>query len=391
MTRVRRTGAVALLGLALPILLGVERPPGLADVADVRHWSYDEYTRVVVELTSPVETHVERLPADPRAQRPERLYFDLPGVWVGRRYAEPLPVGDGLLSGVRIGQNTLTRTRVVLDLQRYQSYRLLHLRSPARVVIDVFGDRDAATLAERNGSTPLLPMGERPVRTVVLDPGHGGRDPGAIGIGGTQEKDVTLALGQRLRRLLERDGFRVVMTREDDATLDLEERTARAEGAGGDVFISLHANAAPRRGAEGIEIFTLDERAERQTVRLAARENGVVPTDVDSLQRTIAELRVSETSIYSSLLAGFMRESIVSRMGRQWPSVRDARHLHGPFYVLYLSSMPSVLVEAGFLTNPRDARRLRDTKYLDALAAAIRDGLSRYQTRLSTRIAGHTP
>lgn len=384
-----RVAGVLVAGLAL---LGVERPPGLADVAEVRHWSYPQYTRIVVELTAAADTEVRRLPPDRRAHRPERLYFDLPRVWVGRRFEEPLTIDDGLLRAVRLGQNTLTRTRVVLDLERFSHYRLLQLRSPDRVVVDVFGTRKSASDAPQaaRGNTPL-PMDVRPVRTLIIDPGHGGRDPGAIGIGGTREKDVTLDLARRLEGRLEKRGYRVILTRETDRTLDLEERTARAEGVGGDVFLSLHANAAPRAGAEGIEIFTLDERAERQTVRLAARENGVTPRDVDSLQRTLARLRLSESSAHSTLLAELMREQIVSAMGKRWPSVKGARHRKGPFYVLYLSTMPSVLVEIGFLTNRRDARRLRDPAYLDDLAEQLAIALDRYQTRLATRIAGRAP
>jgi N-acetylmuramoyl-L-alanine amidase len=375
-------------------LLGIERPPGLADVADVRHWSYPSYTRVVVELTAPIETIVKRLPPDRRAGRPERLYFDLRRVWVGRRYIEPLRIADGLLRGVRLGQNTLSHTRVVLDLDHFTHYRLLHLTAPDRVVVDVFGARGRRGAPRRDGhssAVPPLPMEARPLRTVVIDPGHGGRDPGAIGVGGTREKDVTLELARRLRRRLQANGYRVVLTRSKDTTLDLEERTAQAEGAGGDVFVSLHANAAPRSGAEGIEIFTLDERAERQTLRLAARENGVPPTDVDSLQRTISRLRLSETSTHSSQLADLMYDEIVSGMGKEWPSVRQTRVRKGPFYVLYLSSMPSVLVEVGFLTNRRDVRRLRDPKYLDALAGEIAEALGRYASRISTRVAERAP
>lgn len=378
-----------MLGLAL---LGVERPPGLADVTEVRHWSYPSYTRVVVELTAPSRTVVKRLPPDPKADLPARLYFDLPGVWVGRRYQEPVRIADGLLRGVRVGQNTLTHARVVLDLDHFSHYRLLRLTSPDRIVVDVFGSRSRSRAAlRRNSPMTPLPAGVRPVRTVVIDAGHGGRDPGAIGVGETREKNVTLALAGRLHTRLEEQGYRVVLTRDGDETLDLEERTARAEGAGADVFLSLHANAAPRAKAEGIEIYTLDERAERQTIRLAALENGVPAREVDSLQRTITRLRIKETSAESALLAELVREEIVKGMGKHWPSVRSARHLRGPFYVLYLSSMPSVLVETGFLTNRQDARRLKDPQYLDALAREITDALDRYRAHVSTRLAGRLP
>ncbi len=365
-------------------LLGVNRPGGLGDVLDVRHWSYADYTRVVVELSEACEPAGKRLPPDLDAGKPARLYFDLPGIWVGRSYEEPIPVADGLLRGVRLGQNTLHNTRVVLDLDRYQRHRVLLLESPHRVVIDVFGQRRGApTRAARS-----LPMDLRAVQTVVVDAGHGGRDPGAIGVGGLREKDVTLALAHRVRAALERRGFRVVLTRDSDQTLSLLERTALAEGAGGDVFVSLHANAARRRSAEGLEIYTLDENAERQTLRLAARENGIALRQVDPLQRLLTRLRLSEASARSSELAQLVHREIVSDMGARWPSVKGPGLKHGPFYVLYLSEMPSILVEADFLTHRGGAKRLRDPAYLDALAQQVADGVERFRDQGSAVMAG---
>ncbi len=138
----RRTLTALLLAL-LPLLLAVERPRGLGDVRDVRTWSHPDFTRVVVELTHPVEAEVRRLGADRQRGKPARLYVDLEGIWVGRSYKEGIPIGDGLLQGVRLGQNTLRTTRLVIDLERYERHRLLTLRSPDRVVVDVYGSRDS--------------------------------------------------------------------------------------------------------------------------------------------------------------------------------------------------------------------------------------------------------
>lgn len=371
--------------VALPCLLGVARPDGLGDVVDVRFWSYPEYTRVVVELSRETQAELHRLPPDPEARRKERLYVDLDGVWVGRRYAEPIPVGDGLLDGVRVGQNTLRRTRVVLDLERYEHHRVLHLSAPERVVIDVYGAR------ETNGSTPRLPVGWRSARTVVLDPGHGGPDPGAIGVGGLREKDVTLRLALLLRPRLEDRGFHVVLTRDGDRGLSLEERTAIAEGAGGDLFVSLHANAARRRGARGIETYYLDESYERHNITVAARENGIDRRRVDSLQKVLAALRVSEVRPLSAQLAEFVQRELVEGVRSLHSDIEDLGVKQGPFYVLFLSSMPSVLVEAGFLTNPVEARRLRDRAYLTAFADEMAEALALYRAASRPTFASHQP
>lgn len=367
------------LMLLVPLLLGAKRPPGLADVTEVRHWSYPDYTRVVVELSQGVEikTPVKRLPANPTAGRPERLYLDLEGVWVGRDYQEGIAVGDGLLEGVRIGQNTMTAIRVVVDLQHYERHRVITLSHPNRLVIDVYGPRRGVNRAAEPGRR--LPSGLRAIQTVVLDPGHGGRDPGAIGVGGLREKDVTLSMARTLAKELEARGFRVVLTRDDDRAIDLEERTAIAEAARGDIFVSLHANAARRRSVRGVETYYLDEDHERHSLNVAARENGVRPSEVNELQRTLAKLRVHEVSPHSRRLAEMIQEGIVRGMPRSFPPVSDLGVKKGPFYVLFLSTMPAVLIEAGFITNKAEARRLRDDAYRDAMAEQIAEALVRYR------------
>jgi N-acetylmuramoyl-L-alanine amidase len=383
---VTRWRAAALLCSCAPLLVALERPAGLGDVTQVRHWSYPDYTRVVVELDREVEvkTPPQRLPADAAAGRPERLYLDLEGVWVGHRFDDGIDVTDGLLSGIRIGQNTRSAIRLVIDLERYASHRVITLSHPPRLVVDVYGDRRGAETLRWPGPDvaarpPQLPPAFRSVQTVVLDAGHGGRDPGAIGVGGVREKDVTLAIARALREDLSERGFRVVLTRDGDRTLDLEERTALAEAARGDLFVSLHANAAPRRSVRGIETYYLDENHSRHSLTVAARENGVDRDEVNALQRTLAELRVHEVSPQSQRLAELIQTHIVRGMPRAYRPVADLGAKKGPFYVLFLSTMPAVLVEAGFLTNQVEAKRLRDAAYVDAIAEQIAEALARYR------------
>ncbi len=392
--------ATAVLALAALSSLGATRPDGLGDVLDVQHWSYPEFSRVVIQISEPAETTVGEVPADADGDKPARLFFDVPGMWAGRRFATPIRVGDGLLRQIRVGQNTLDTARVVLDLESYGRHRVMQLAAPARIVIDVFAPLEtAAGGGPRNGmrrpsperESESLPVELRPVRVVVVDAGHGGRDPGALGVGGLREKDVTLALAKRLRKSLRARGFKVVLTRDRDRTLSLEARTAIAEGAGGDVFVSVHANASPRVEAAGIELFTLQQNAERQTLRLAARENAVAPAEVDPLQRLLAHLRLSEAGARSTLLAKQVHHEIAAGMGERWPSAREPALKQGPFYVLYLSDMPALLVEAGFVTHPDDARRLRDSAYLEAMAEEIAQGIGRYRDKAAPVVAERRP
>ncbi|MCH2171131.1 N-acetylmuramoyl-L-alanine amidase [Myxococcota bacterium] len=368
------------------VLLGVSRPSGLDDVVDLRHWSYPDYTRVVVELDGPVrDGPVRHLSADPAAKRPERLYVDLEGVWVGRRFSDGIPVGDGLLQDVRMGQNTLENARLVIEIEDYERHRSFSLTHPDRLVIDVYGERaggETLSWPEKGSASKApgrLPTEMRPVQTVVIDPGHGGRDPGAIGVGGLREKDVTLRLAKVLEKRLRDRGFNVVTTRDDDRSLSLEERTAIAESVRGDLFVSLHANASKRKSLGGIETYYLDQDYERHSLTVAARENGIDRDSVNALQRTVARFRVSETSTHSRQMAELVHGELVEGLNEGKWTVRDLGVKKGPFYVLFLSDTPAILVEAGFLTNKRDAGRLRNTKYLQVLATEIADGLSRYR------------
>ncbi|MBW2243553.1 MAG: N-acetylmuramoyl-L-alanine amidase [Deltaproteobacteria bacterium] len=401
-----RAVAISWLGLFAIVLLGAERPPGLADVRDVRHWSYKNYTRVVVELSGPTgRSEVKRLAADRKAGRPERIYLDLPNVWVGTRYADPIRVGDGLLRGIRLGQNRATASRLVIDLERYERHRLFQLTSPDRLVLDIYAHRGphGGTITARHPSAQKAPRGAppalkaapsprtslRPVHTVVIDPGHGGDDPGAVGVGGVREKDVTLRLARELALRLRERGFQVFLTRERDQKVSLEARTAFAEGKGADVFVSIHANAARRRGAHGIETYFLDKGHERHSLRVAARENGVPPNELDALQRAVAGLKVSEMSIQSRSLARAVHGKMVKGVRKTHGSVKDLGVKQAPFHVLFLSGMPSILIETGFVTHPQEAKRLASRFYRAVLAEQIARGLSSYRSERSAKLARH--
>ena len=383
-----RWATLSALCVCLPLLIGIQRPPGLGDVDDVRTWSYPDYTRVVLELSRDVPVAAEGvvlLPADPAAGRPERLYLDVPGIWVGRRFEAGIELGDGLLQGVRLGQNTLRKSRLVIDLERYGHHRVFTLPSPARIVVDIYGERRKGDAAGR------LPAELRRVHTVVVDAGHGGRDPGALGVRGLREKDVNLAIAQALEPRLEARGFEVVLTRESDRTLSLEERTVVAESAGGDVFISIHANASRREGVRGIEVYTLDANHERHSLDVAARENGVPPGRLDPLQRALAEIRVGEVASHSERLAGLVHAEMMEAAHERDRSLPDLGVKKGPFYVLFMSSMSAVLLETGFVTNQRDAELLRNATYQAQLAERIAVGVDRYRRQVELGLAASSP
>jgi len=367
--------------LSLPFLLAVDRPKNLGDVTDVRSWSYKDYTRVVLELDRDVsiqEDDLVSLAANPKAGRPARLYLDVPGIWVGKRFDSGIPVGDGLLEAVRLGQNTLRTTRLVIDLERYDHHRLFTLPNPPRIVIDVYGNRKRGIRSK----TGRLSASLRRVHTIVVDPGHGGRDPGATGVGGVREKDVNLKIAKRLASQLRNRGFKVVLTRDRDRTVDLEERTAIAESADGDVFISIHANASRRSQARGFEIYTLDANHQRHNLDVAARENGIPASQLDALQRAVARLRADESALYSEQLANHVHRNVIEGVRKQKQAMPDLGLKKGPFYVLFMSSMPSVLLETGFLTNKHDAKLLTSERFQGMMADKIADGIEHYRNQV---------
>src|SRR5205809_348784 len=270
--------------------------------------------------------------------------------------------------------------RIVVDLGDVAGYRvqrsargrelLLAVASPPR---DVPRAEPPARVATRAGE-PHRPK-------VVIDPGHGGHDPGAQGY--AVEKDVTLAIAKHLAVLLgEQLGAEVVLTRSADATLPLAARTARANAEGADLFVSIHANASPRPRLHGVETYYLNNTHDRGTIRLAALENGLsLPTPARGgadLRYIVSDLVQAAKMEESIALATAVQRGLVDHLGARYGGVTDLGVKRGPFYVLVGAYMPCVLVETSFLTNPTEGRRLAARAYRDAVAEGIYAGIARF-------------
>jgi len=251
----------------------------------------------------------------------------------------------------------------------------------------------AATTGARNGNgarSGNAGGAEPSALTIVLDPGHGGHDTGAIGPSGLMEKDVVLDLAIRLRRLLvEQLGAQVLMTRTEDVFVPLPERTAIANRARADFFISIHANAAMKRSAIGFETFFFsrepsdsDARASAQRENLLIEPDGARGSDQESLLRmTLADMAVTRDMRESSQLAEHLLASLDKLLRVENRGVKS-----GPFYVLATAAMPAILVESAFITNPREERKLQRTEYRQRLAAAMFEGIAKYKVRYERRV-----
>ncbi|TDI96881.1 MAG: N-acetylmuramoyl-L-alanine amidase [Deltaproteobacteria bacterium] len=366
-----------LAGVLLLVLGAGKRPAGLLDVTDVRVFDHPNHTRVVVELSGSARYHTGTL------EDPARLYIDIDGVWIEAPLREPRSSGASApLRRVRAGQNTLQRARVVMELAEGSvKHHTFHLKQPFRIVTDVYRAGSASEPTPDDDR-----FDQRPVRRIVLDPGHGGKDPGARGRGGVKEKDVVLRVSRLLRDRLRQAGFEVVMTRERDEYLSLEERTAVANRLKGDLFISIHANASPNRKTTGVETYLLDTRYDRQTARVAARENGTSIGQLNELQRILASLRLGYHERYAVRLAREIHESLLESLRRSYRGTSDLGVKHGPFLVLFMADMPAILVEVGFVSNRAEARRLSSKAFARAAAAGIANGIVRYRDEHARRL-----
>lgn len=238
------------------------------------------------------------------------------------------------------------------------------------------------SLGER-GTYPLSEQLGLKLRRVVVDAGHGGHDTGAIGRRGTREKDVALAIALRLREVLGRSGLEVILTRDHDSFVPLEERARRANQAKGDLFVSIHCNSARGRKLHGVETYSLNTASDRYSIRLAARENASSERRISDLQFILADLATKANTEESIRLAGHVHSNLVEHLRRRHRDVQDLGTKQALFYVLLGVKMPAILVETSFLSNPEEERRLSTGSYqsdaAEAIAAGIQDFLGNRQ------------
>ena len=286
-----------------------------------------------------------------------------------------LPVGDGMLKAVRAGQFDSNTVRVVLDLAEITDFYTFILDNPARLVIDVHGTgkvkRPEATVTKRR---------------IVIDPGHGGHDPGAMGPSGLHEKDVVLDIAMKLKETLSADPLNeVFLTRETDRFIPLEERTAIANNKDADLFVSIHANANPVRRVKGIETYLLNWTSDEEAMRVAARENKISLKKMKEMHRQMDIVGMIKNDLLrqnkrdeSIKLAHFIQRSMISALNNDYKTRLDLGVKQALFYVLFGAKMPSVLVEVSFISNPQEEKLLAKESYRMQIAKAIAQGLNTY-------------
>jgi N-acetylmuramoyl-L-alanine amidase len=359
-------------------------------VNEIRHWSNPNYTRIVIDIGGETSYTYKVLKRDPSINKPRRLYVDIDGAKLGKNISKSVHINDGLLRQARAGQFNRDTVRVVLDIESIDDYKIFSLVEPYRIVIDVSGEGSTSTGKAKGDAvktgppetwpetTPFDSKRKRPL-TIVIDPGHGGKDPGAIGKRGLREKDVTLRIARMLKeRLSKQTKAKIVMTRNKDVYIPLEERTAIANSNEADLFISIHVNASPRRAASGIETYILNITNDKEARRVAARENAISQKALSDLEFILMDLIKSAKGHDSARLATTVHSSLVTRLQKRYRKVRSNGVKGAPFYVLVGTRMPSILVEVSFISNPKEERRLRSAKYLKELVNGLSAGIREY-------------
>jgi N-acetylmuramoyl-L-alanine amidase len=421
-------------GIALPKTIGSSSSDNdLSYVLPVKYWSSDNYTRVVIMASGPVD--YKDILLKETKDTPRRLYIDFSKSYIEPQYRSPVPIEDGLLRSIRTGQFNSDTVRVVLDIESIDNYKIFNLTDPFRVVIDVRGKKETAEITATKVAAPFaivktqkkvkLPIvtskvsemiilrenkkiavstsvtetGAKAkvedlvgamklslaqqlglgVKKIVIDPGHGGKDPGAIAFG-LKEKDIVLDIAKKLAPVIEKElGCEVLLTRDSDVFISLEERTAIANSENADLFVSLHINAHTSANVRGIETYYLNLTADAGAMRVAARENSTSTHQMSDLQDILSDIMKNSKMSESSRLAQQVHNSILTKAkSNGFGDIRNLGVKQAPFYVLIGAEMPAILIEIAFISNEEDVRNLQDANFITMLTQEIAYGIKTY-------------
>ncbi len=422
-------------------LVGSTQIDQLITMLPIKYWSSQDYTRVVMMATAPI-TYKEVLLKE-EAGHPRRLYIDFKNSYITPEYRKQVSVENGLLKKIGTDQTKADTVRVVLDIDSIDTYKIFSLPDPFRVVIDVRGKRKPTAIAtkkveiaepsiswetdtdtfpatgpvsETATKTDPLPtavviLKERRkkvfqqkqeavqqktvadtqqelslirqlglgVKKIVLDPGHGGKDPGAMAHS-MQEKDLVLKIAQRLSQILKKElNCDVILTRNTDIFLPLEERTAIANTEEADLFISLHVNAHPSPETRGIETYFLNLSTNAEAMRVAAMENATSTHQMSDLEDILSDILKNSKIDESSRLAKQVHNSMLTGLaGKTFGDIKNHGVKQAPFYVLIGAQMPAILIEIAFISNKDDADNLKNPHFIQSVTEEIAQGIKTY-------------
>ncbi len=413
-----RAARLALLGAALVLPLASGQDAGV-EIYNLRRHVHANFTRIVIDIGRLREYTASEL------RGPDRVVVDILEAKLNPiLHGQDISVKADYISSIRIAQKSsgTVRLAVDVDFKKIESYRVYHLFDPFRIVIDIYPKTAAATTSagpetqspesaaaklpaeakDRAQAQPPPEAGTKPpasiqpaqptasgyslarqlglgARTIVIDPGHGGQDPGCIGKAGLKEKDVALDLALRLKKLLEQKaGLNIILTRESDIFIELTDRTVIANQSRADLFVSIHLNANRNRKKTGVETFFLNVNPDPTVMEIAARENATSTKTMSHMVEISKQIFLHTKVIESRELAGRVQASLIKALGRSFNGITSLGAKGGPFWVLIGGEMPSILVETTHLSNTNDESRLKTDAYRQAVAQGIFEGIMDY-------------
>jgi len=420
-TRYKSIAVLILLMTALLTTQGIARTSkkALNKVSRVAHTSSNKSEKIIISLKREVSYRARFLNNNPKQNLPYRLFVDLINTALDPKLKNTAVPGDSNISRIRTAQRNNTTARIVLDIKNKiyrEDYEITQSNNPPAITIEFFNKKlernvkkstaktsGGVTSAKEPPPGEAIPLPEKYTKKtsgkdpnlciVVIDPGHGGKDPGAIGYRGIKEKDVCLPLGLALEKLINsKKGYKAILTRKSDNFLSLDERGAIANKVNADIFISIHANSHENTRLTGIETYYLSFASDEDARKVAARENFTTATEISDLEMIFFDLLQNNKINQSSILAGYIHNAMVENISNKYnKKIRNLGIKHAPMRVLINAEMPCILIEAAFISNPKESKQLKSKSYQSTLAASIFNGIENFKSSSKTALNTNAP
>lgn len=346
-------------------------------VRNIRFHEYTDHTRVVLDLKRPVDYTPRKV------EKLAQVQIQLRNTFLGKKSRNKLKQ-KGFPKTIEIQESKGKLITIALNMESLSKYEILTLKNPHRLVLDLY-----PSLTQSPPPTPrkIPPPKVKPGQgmLIVLDPGHGGKDPGALGRRGTREKDIVLKIANHVKQMIQDElGANVLLTREKDVFVGLEERAKFANTKKADLFVSIHVNSHRLGSVKGLELYHFGEASDPRALEVAARENGTpLEDDAPAWQFILAD-KLNDKKIEDSRdLAWTTRTALVKYLKKHY-KVKDHGVKTAPFFVLRMTTMPGILAEIAFVSNPAEEKLLRSKTYQKRVAEGIFKGVKAYVNPLQT-------
>ena len=387
---------VLFFGVALLLVSSVSfslQKDARVEIYDLRHFTHPTFTRIVVDIGTLREYSPHELPS------PDRIFVDIYQAKLNPiLHNKTYLVKNDYINQIRIAQRSPNTVRVVVDLDfnKVKRFQVWPAFDPFRIVIDIYPIETGPETSPEKPPQPAQPTKEGysmarqlglGIQKIVIDPGHGGKDPGAIGKSGTMEKIIVLDICHRLKKLLSSNNdLEVIMTRESDIYVPVENRTVIANQKRADLFVSVHANSNPSKKRSGVETFYLNFSQDPSVIETAALENATSTKNLSEMRSILEKIAKNSKVMESKELAKDIQKNLVLTLQKMHKDVKDLGYKGGPFWVLIGVETSSVLVEVSYLSNSKEETRLKNAQYRQYIAQGIYNGIKEYVNSLGKGI-----